>query len=103
MSAKCPLGVCTGGPSSPNYAHRCRSENYEEEDDLRSEGEDVGVLKAKLGARNDEEDERLQLPHSKLARSLRLRAEGFKKVVNAHARTTPSDTSDRLQDVLYSL
>ena len=47
----------TGGPSLPNYAH-CRSpEYYEEEDKLKSEGEDVGVLKARSGARNDEEHE----------------------------------------------
>ena len=39
----------TGGPSSPNYAHRRRPENYEEEHELGSEGEDAGVLRARSG------------------------------------------------------
>ena len=71
----------TGGPSSRNYAHRRRPENYEEEDDLGSEGECVGILKARSGAGNDEEDERLRRQDLTLARSLGLRAEGLEKVV----------------------
>ena len=73
----------TGGPSSPNYAHRQRPENCEEEDELRSEGEDTEVLKARSGARNDEEDEGLRRQDLTLARSLRLRAEGLEKVVTS--------------------
>ena len=46
----------TGGPSLPNYAHHRRQENYEEKDELGSEGEDTGVLTARSGTRNDEED-----------------------------------------------
>ena len=59
--ARAELGMTdrTGGPSSPNHAHCRRPENYEEEHELGSQGEDAGVLKAKSGARNDEEDERL--------------------------------------------
>ena len=73
----------TGGQSSLNYAHRRRPENYEEEDDLASESEDAGVLKARPDARNDEEDERLRRQDLTLARSLRLRAEGLEKVVTS--------------------
>jgi hypothetical protein len=71
----------TGGPSLPNYVHRRRPENCEEEDGLGGEGEDAGALNARSGARNDEEDERLQRQDIALAQSLRLRAEGLEKVV----------------------
>jgi hypothetical protein len=64
----------TGGPSSPSYVHRRRPENYEEEDELGREGGDAGVLKARSGARNDEEDERLRRQDLTFARSLRLRS-----------------------------
>jgi hypothetical protein len=89
--ARAELGMTdrTGGPSSPNYAHRRRPENYEEEDELGSEGEDTGVLKARSGARNDEEDERLRRQDLALARSLRLRAEGLEKVVTSMLEQPP--------------
>ena len=73
----------TGGSSSPNYAHCRRPEIYEGEDELGSEGEDAGVFKARSGARNDEEGERLRRQDLTLARSLRLRAEGLEKVVSS--------------------
>ena len=79
----------TGGPSSPNYAHRRRPENYEEEDELGSEGEDAEVLKARSGARNDEEEENLRRQDLTLARSLRLRAEGLEKVVTSMLEQPP--------------
>ncbi|PPQ98178.1 hypothetical protein CVT26_003224 [Gymnopilus dilepis] len=80
--ARAELGMTdrTGGPSSPNYAHRTRPENYEEEDEEGSEGEDVSRLKARTG-NGDDEDERLGRQDLSLARSLRLRAEGLEKVV----------------------
>ena len=81
----------TGDPSSPNYAHCRRPENCEEEDQLGSEGEDVGVLKGRSVARNNEEDERLRRQDLALARSLRLRAERLEKGVT----TTPSNPSDQ--------
>ena len=34
----------TGGPSSPSYAHRESPENYEEEDEAYSDGEDINTL-----------------------------------------------------------
>ena len=77
----------TGGPSSLNYAHRRRPEDYEE-DVLRSEGQDAGFLQARSGARNDEEDERLRGQDLALTRSLRLRAEGFEKVLTSMLQQT---------------
>ena len=79
----------TGGPSSPNHAYCRRAENFEEEDELVREGEDVGVLEARLGARNDEEDERLRRQDLTLARNLRLRAEDFEKIVTSMLEQPP--------------
>ena len=45
--AKLSMTDCTAGPSSPNHAHCRRPENCEEEEELGSEGEDAGVLKAR--------------------------------------------------------
>ena len=58
-------------------------ESYEEEHEFGSEGEDARVLKARSGARNDEEDEMLRRQDLTLARSHRLRAEGLGKVVTS--------------------
>ncbi|KAF8626928.1 hypothetical protein AX17_006429 [Amanita inopinata Kibby_2008] len=87
--ARAELGMTdrTGGPSSSNYTHRRRPENYEEEDEVGSEGEDVSVLKARSGAagqqQDNDEDERLSRQDLPLARGLRLRAEGLEKVVTS--------------------
>ena len=85
--ARAELGMTdrTGGPSSANYTHRERPENYEEDEELLSEGEDTSILNAREGGpnqiRNDDEDERLKAQDLVLARSLRLRAESLEKVV----------------------
>lgn len=87
--ARAELGMTdrTGGPSSQNYAHRTRPENYEEEDGVRSDGEDAVTLKARTGdpsrPHNDDEEERLQRQDLYLARSLCLRAEGLERVVTS--------------------
>lgn len=92
--ARAELGMTdrTGGPSSTNYIHRTRPENYEEEDEVDSDGEDGDVL---LGWTNDggtvkvkderekKEKERLERQDLSLARTLRLRAEGLEKVVTS--------------------
>ncbi|KAJ2929181.1 hypothetical protein H1R20_g7905, partial [Candolleomyces eurysporus] len=81
--ARAELGMTdlTGGPSSPNYAHRTRPENYEEEDEVSSEGEDtIAVLRSHNDASEQELRQRQDLP---LARTLRLRAEGLEKVVTS--------------------
>ncbi|KIY72447.1 hypothetical protein CYLTODRAFT_367426 [Cylindrobasidium torrendii FP15055 ss-10] len=85
--ARAELGMTdrTGGSRSQNYKHRRRPENYEEEEEVGSDGEDVGFLKTRAPRRNDpyndEEDERLRTQDLPLARDLRLRAEGVEKVV----------------------
>ena len=82
----------TGGPSSSNYTHRRRPENYEEEEEIGSEGEDVTPLKARSDTSsqlNDTENERLGRQNLPLAQSLRLRAEGLEKVVTSMLDQTP--------------
>ena len=85
--ARAELGMTdrTGGPSSSNYTHRQRPENYEEEDEVGSEGEDAGNLKARLDppSRFSDENERRGKQDLPLAQSLRLRAEGLEKVVTS--------------------
>ncbi|KAG6833363.1 hypothetical protein H0H87_007980 [Tephrocybe sp. NHM501043] len=87
--ARAELGMTdrTGGPSSPNYGHRRRPENYEEEAEENSEGEDVVKLKARLGdphkPHENDEDDRMKFQDISLARALRVRAEGLEKVVNS--------------------
>lgn len=75
----------TGGPSSSNYKHQQRPENYEEDDEVGSEGEDVSNLKARLDPPNQfsDENERTSKQDLPLAQSLRLRAEGLEKVVTS--------------------
>lgn len=77
----------TGGPNSPNYAHRSRPEGYEEEDEEGSESEHVQVLKPRAGdpsnPHNDEEENRLKRQDLALARSLRVRSEGLEKVITS--------------------
>ncbi|THH31505.1 hypothetical protein EUX98_g2682 [Antrodiella citrinella] len=75
----------TGGLQSSNHAHRERPENYEEEDELDSDGEDVFSLVARAGGpghtHEEDEDERLDMQDLILARSLRQRAESVEKVI----------------------
>ncbi|KAJ3919917.1 hypothetical protein F5877DRAFT_66161 [Lentinula edodes] len=82
--ARAELGMSdrTGGPTSSNYAHRRRPENYEEDDEAGSDGEAVLALKARREPQDDEEA-RLHAQDLQLARSLRLRAEGLEKVINS--------------------
>lgn len=85
--ARAELGMTdrTGGPSSSNYTHRQRPENYEEDEEVGSEGEDVSNLKARLDppSRFSDENERRGKQDLPLAQSLRLRAEGLEKVVTS--------------------
>ncbi|KAI0367959.1 hypothetical protein BV20DRAFT_949176 [Pilatotrama ljubarskyi] len=87
--ARAELGMTdrTGGPSAANYAHRERPENYEEEEEIYSEGEDVYVLRAREGGpehtHGDDEEDRLEMQDLPLARNLRLRAESVEKVATA--------------------
>ncbi|KAI0833594.1 hypothetical protein BC628DRAFT_1307798 [Trametes gibbosa] len=87
--ARAELGMTdrTGGSTTSNYAHRERPENYEEEEEMYSEGEDVRVLSAREGGpehtHGDDEEERLERQDLPLARSLRQRAESVEKVATA--------------------
>ncbi|KAI1796906.1 hypothetical protein LXA43DRAFT_878841 [Ganoderma leucocontextum] len=77
----------TGGPSAPNYAHRERPENFEEDEEAYSDGEDVRVLSAREGGpehtHGDDEDDRFERQDLPLARNLRQRAESVEKVATA--------------------
>ncbi|OCH84330.1 hypothetical protein OBBRIDRAFT_799193 [Obba rivulosa] len=87
--ARAELGMTdrTGGPVSSNYAHRERPENYEEDEEVYSDGEDVITLTARSGGpghtHEDAEDERLERQDLALARNLRQRAESVEKVATA--------------------
>ena len=87
--ARAELGMTdrTGGPTAPNHAHRARPENYEEDEEVYSDGEDVTHLQARAGGpahtHGEEEDERLDMQDLTLARSLRQRAEGVEKVATS--------------------
>ncbi|KAL4074847.1 hypothetical protein V8B97DRAFT_2089341 [Scleroderma yunnanense] len=87
--ARAELGMSdhTGGPSSPNYAYRERPEQYEEDEEVVSEGEDANMLSAReggpSGARLDDEEERRQRQDLALSRNLRVRAIGLEKVVTS--------------------
>ncbi|OBZ66200.1 hypothetical protein A0H81_13740 [Grifola frondosa] len=87
--ARAELGMTdrTGGPSSANFAHRERPENYEEDEESYSDGEDVIMLTARAGGpghtHGDAEDERLEMQDLSLSRSLRQRAESVEKVATS--------------------
>lgn len=81
--ARAELGMTdrTGGQNSPNYAHRERPENYDEDEEQSSDGEECNVLYAREGDNNDGEDEQISHQDLVLAGALRLRAESLEKVV----------------------
>lgn len=87
--ARAELGMTdrTGGPSSPNYTHRRRPENYDEEEEVLSEGEDILFLKTRSGwpgpTHDDDDADHLSKQDLALARSLRLRAEGLESVISS--------------------
>jgi len=87
--ARAELGMSdrTGGPSSPNYAYRERPEQYEEDEEVVSDGEDAGMLKAREGGsggtRLDDEEDRRQRQDLALSRNLRVRAINLEKVVTS--------------------
>lgn len=87
--ARAELGMTdrTGGPSSSHFRYRERPEQYDEEEEVPSDGEDVDQLKARAaghgGTHNEDEDTRMQKQDFALARSLRLRAIALEKVVTS--------------------
>lgn len=103
--ARAELGMTdrTGGPSSPNYTHRRRPENYDEEEDTLSEGEDNLFLKSRTGwITHDDDADHLNKQDLALAGELRLRAEGLESVISSmldqpppHHPTDNDDDSGR--------
>ena len=89
--ARAELGMTdrTGGSSSPNYVHRERPENFEEEDEAASDGECVSVLRHRSGWSTDDEDARLAVKDPQLAKALRTRSESVEKVVASMLHQPP--------------
>jgi hypothetical protein len=89
--ARAELGMTdrTGGSSYPNYVHRERPENFEEEEEAASDGEYVSVLKHRSGWSADEEDARLAVKDPQLAKALRTRSESVEKVVASMLHQPP--------------
>jgi len=79
----------TGGSSSPNYIHRERPENFEEEDEAASDGECASVLRHHSGWSVDDEDARLTVKDPQLAKALRTRSESVEKVVASMLHQPP--------------
>ncbi|KAF7796452.1 hypothetical protein EIP86_007629 [Pleurotus ostreatoroseus] len=94
--ARAELGMAdrTGGAHTANFAHRERPENYDEEDDVYSEGEDIVSLTARAGGpghtHEEDEDERLDNQDLALARNLRQRAESVEKVITSMLEQPPA-------------
>ena len=104
--ARAELGMTdrTGGPSSSNFQHRERPENYEEDEDAWSEGEDYRVLSAREGGpdhtHGEDEEDRLERQDLLLARNLRLRAESVEKVATAMLDQPPLEKPMHPDDLL---
>ncbi|EPT01689.1 hypothetical protein FOMPIDRAFT_1119901 [Fomitopsis schrenkii] len=104
--ARAELGMTdrTGGPAATHYAHRARPENYEEDEEVFSDGEDVTHLQARAGGpghtHGEEEDERLDMQDLTLARALRQRAESVEKVATSMLDQPPEDPPIHPDDLL---
>ncbi|RDX57180.1 hypothetical protein OH76DRAFT_1334876 [Lentinus brumalis] len=104
--ARAELGMTdrTGGSSSSNYQHRERPENYEEEEEVYSDGEDYRVLSAREGGpdhtHGEDEEDRLDRQDLALARNLRLRAESVEKVATAMLDQPPLEKPMHPDDLL---
>lgn len=85
--ARAELGMTdrTGGSSSPYYTHRRRPENYDEDEEALSEGEDILYLKTRTGwtGPNHDDEDHMNKQDLALARGLRLRAEGLESVISS--------------------
>ncbi|KIJ14427.1 hypothetical protein PAXINDRAFT_176761 [Paxillus involutus ATCC 200175] len=106
--ARAELGMTdlTGGPLSPNYCFRERPEQYEEEEEIGSDGESIETLKARGAAgpghaHSEDEDARMQGQNLALARNLRLRAIALEKVVTSML-DQPPPIHPVLDDELHS-
>ena len=93
--ARAELGMTdrTGGPSSPHFRFRERPEQYDEEDEISSDGEEVDQLKSRGtghgDAHSEDDDTRMQKQDFALARNLRLRAIAVEKVITSMLEQPP--------------
>jgi hypothetical protein len=92
----------TGGSSSPNYIHRERPENFEQEDEAASDGECVSVLRHRSGWSADDEDARLAVKDPQLAKALRTRSESVEKVVASMLHQPPEVRPIHPDDAVHS-
>ncbi|KAH9957108.1 hypothetical protein BC827DRAFT_1157424 [Russula dissimulans] len=96
----------TGGPGTPNFAHRERPEQWDEEEEAPSDGEeaDVGGLALRARSegpdhiRDDEEEEEEEEKETRIARQdlpfarrLRQRADSLEKVITSMLGQPPRD------------
>jgi hypothetical protein len=84
--ARAELGMTdrTGGPSSKNFSHRFRPENFEEEEEQPSDGERFTVLQGERESLSDPrgaDEDRIRRPDLTLAKALKQRSESLEKVV----------------------
>ncbi|TFY74689.1 hypothetical protein EWM64_g9323 [Hericium alpestre] len=90
------LRVPSSRPAALSSTHnRERPETFDEDDEAPSDGEDVSVLLARAGGpghpHDDEEDEREARQDLRLARALRVRAEGIERVITSMLEQPPQD------------
>lgn len=88
----------TGGPGSPNYAHRERPELWDEDEEFPSDSEGVDEGGRALRARSEgpersreEEQARILRRDLPFAQRLRQRAEALEKVVTGMLKQPPHD------------
>jgi hypothetical protein len=94
----------TGGPGAPNYAHRERPEQWEDDQEVPSDGEQIDdvdgrALRARPGppdhvhVHQDEEEAAARIARQDLpfARKLRHRADSLEKVVTGMLEQPPRD------------
>jgi hypothetical protein len=88
----------TGGPGSPNYAHRERPEHWDEDEEFPSDSEGVDEDGRALRARSEgpeqfrqEEEARMLRRDLPFAQRLRQRAEALEKVVTGMLKQPPRD------------
>ncbi|KAI9439694.1 hypothetical protein H4582DRAFT_1942296 [Lactarius indigo] len=79
----------TGGPGSPNYAHRERPEHWDEDEEVPSDSD--GAAAGGPEHSRDEEEAQIARRDLPLARRLRQRAEALEKVVTGMLKQPPRD------------
>jgi hypothetical protein len=88
----------TGGPGTPNFVHRERPEQWDEEEEIPSDGEHADLDGRAFRVRSagpdhapDEEESRIARQDLPFARRLTQRAEALEKVVTGMLEQPPRD------------